>query len=272
MSELINFYELPRMQKFLPKYQDKQKALTGIDIESHIGIFGKTSSFKSNSLLNFIHLTSQNGGTFHKILMCVKKLESLNFYLKEGLEDKVWFFMNTDDFPSVSDFEDLSKENNKRFLIIFDDCITDTDKKSLKKMQDYMIYGRSKGCKVIHLSQSYYDYDMLIRRQLGYVLLCGISSKKELASIIRDYSFADLTQQQLLNMYSYCKQLSPCNFLKICCFQCPDDKKFSCAFLNYLNPADFQGPPEKEPKAKKEKKRIVKPPSHSSSESDESSR
>jgi hypothetical protein len=238
-KKLINFYEVPKMQAFLPKTEDKQKELTGIPVEDHIGIFGKTGSYKSNALLNLIYLTSQNGGTFHKILMCVKKLEPFNLYLKEQLKDKIMVFTSVAEFPSVNDFEDLSKDNDKRFLIIFDDCITDRDKHSLKKMQDYMIYGRSKGCKVVHLSQSYYQYDMMIRRQLGEVLLCGISSKKELSNIIRDYSFADLNQQQLLNMYKHCKDEARENFLKICCYQCPDDQKFSCGFTEYLDPEEF---------------------------------
>jgi hypothetical protein len=238
-NRLVNFYSLPAVQRHCPRTKDEQVKYSGMPLAEHIGIFGKTGSMKSNALLNLIRASSEGKGAYYRIYMCVKKLEAFNRYLMDQLEDKLFICTSVAEFPSVSDFADLSDDNDKHFLIIFDDCITDRDRVSMKKMQDYLIYGRSKGCTVVFLSQSYYQTDILIRRNLSWCLLCGISSNIELARIIKDYSVENVDKTQMLKMYKYCKSLDKANFLKICCYQCDEDKKFSCGFTDYLNPADF---------------------------------
>jgi hypothetical protein len=239
MSGLLNFYTLDAVKKHCPKTRDEQVKRTGMPLSEHIGIFGKTGSMKSNTLLNLIRCSSQGKGAYYRVYMCVKKIEPFNQYLMEALEGKLFITTSVESFPAVSEFQDLSEENDKHFLIIFDDCITDRDRASLKKMQDYLVYGRSKGHTVVFLSQSYFQTDILIRRNLSWCLLCGISSNKELASIIKDYSVENIDKEQMLKMYKYCKSLNSMNFLKICCYQTADEKKFSCGFIDYLKPADF---------------------------------
>jgi hypothetical protein len=179
--------------------------------------------------------------------MCVKKLEAPNLFLMEKLgQDLLSMYTSVDKFPDVSEFPDLGgvgkKKNNKQWLIVFDDCISENNKANRKKIDDYMIYSRSKGCTVAYLSQSYYQTPIFIRRQMSFILLCSIKSKRELTSILKDYSISNVSDNTLDKMYNYAKEKdSPkeVTFLKLCTYEVPPDKKFSRNFLEFLDPKDF---------------------------------
>lgn len=240
-GKLINFYETEAVKKYMPKIKDEQKEYTGMPLNQHFLLCGGTGSGKSNSLMSYLLLTSfPKDGTFKKIFMCVKKLESFNYTLKEKLGDDIQFYLTVEEFPPVSEFPDLGKHNDNQWLIIFDDCITDgSNKKLQKKIDDYFIYGRSKGCTVCYLSQSYYQTPILVRRQLSFLLLCSINSNKELKMILKDYAIRDLEWKTLEKIYRYAKDGEFPNFLKVCTYECPQDKKFSKTFIHYINPDDF---------------------------------
>jgi hypothetical protein len=245
---LINFYELDAMKEFMPKIDDQQKAYTGMPLNQHFLLCGGTGSGKTLGLLNYLQRTSiPKKGTFDKIFMCVKKLEPPNLFLMKKLgPDLLHMYTSVDKFPDVSEFPDLGgvgkKKNNKQWLIVFDDCISENNKANRKKIDDYMIYSRSKGCTVAYLSQSYYQTPIFIRRQMSFLLLCSIKSKKELTSILKDYSIANVSDQTLQEMYTYAKKKDSPNevtFLKLCTYEVPADKKFSRNFLEFINPSDF---------------------------------
>lgn len=240
-----NFYEHPKIKKYLPKINDKQEKFTGIPVTSHIGFFGGTGSMKSGSFLNYLRRTEEccKDGTFDVIFMLIRKVEPYNNLLKELLGDRIQFFFRLEDFPSVNDFKDLSKKNNKLYCVVFDDFVTEKGKKNLQKLDDFLIYGRAKGISVVLLSQSYYDTPILLRKQLSYVCLCGIKSNRDLLGIMREYSMQGVDAYQLEEMYKYAKiQDLPheATFLKINTGICSIDKKFSRNFIEYLNPSDFQ--------------------------------
>lgn len=245
----INYYEHKDIKKYLPKFKDDQLKLTGIPLTNHFGLFGATGSKKSNSLLNYIGRTEQASkeGSYDKIYMLIKKVEPFNNLLKEKLKDRIEFFFSINDFPDVSTFPDLSKKNNSFNLIIFDDFITEKGTKNLKKLDDYLIYGRSKGCTVCLLSQSYFDTSTLLRKQLSYICLCGIKSNNDLRSILREYSIGDIDVSFLRKLYDYAKQedfAGEPTFLKIDTGTCPINKKFSRNWIEYI-----QIKPEKNSKA-----------------------
>jgi hypothetical protein len=182
--------------------------------------------------------------------MCVKKMEPSNHYLLDQIgPDLLHIYTSVDKFPDVSEFPDLSKKNNKQWLIIFDDCITENNKANRKKIDDYMVYSRSKGCTVGYLSQSYYQTPIFIRRQMSFILLCSIKSNKELHSILKDYSISSVNDDALDRMYEYAKEKDEpreVTFLKLCTYEVPADKKFSRNFLEFLHPNDFVRPNGKE--------------------------
>jgi hypothetical protein len=235
-----NFYEHAKVKKYLPKINDKQVKLTGMPLTQHVLLAGATGANKSNMLLNYIKRSS---GTFTKILMLIKKVEPFNLLLKEILGDTIQFYFKLEDFPDVSQFPDLGGKNNKLYCIVFDDFITESNKKNLKKIDDYLIYGRSKGCTVIMLSQSYYSTSTLLRKQCSFICLCGIKGKRDLKSILNEYSMGDIDTDALKRMYDYAKTPTfkgEPTMLKIETGVCAINKKFSRNFLEYLNPHDFE--------------------------------
>jgi hypothetical protein len=158
------------------------------------------------------------------------------------LKDFLEIYTSISDFPSANEFPDLDKDNDNKYLIIFDDCVNDTDTKSEKKMKEYFTYGRAKGLTCCFLSQSYFQTNIFIRKQVSWVLLCGINSNRDLKSILKEYAIGDVSDKQLKEMYEYAKTQEEPNdvtFLKICTYHCPMDKKFSRNWIQYLNPNEF---------------------------------
>lgn len=243
--ENINFYTLKEVQKHMPKLNDEQKEYTGIQIGEHILACGKTGSGKSNCLLNYLVLTSKpKKPTFKKVFFVYKTWEPLYKYLQEKLKDNIIFFkgLNDKDFPSCNSFKDLSNKDTDRYLFVFDDCVNDKSTKDMIKIKDYYTFGRKKGFTIFFLTQSFFQTDQFFRKNTSWILLNGISGNRDLSTILRDYAVGDIDVKTMVNMYRYCKKVrktGEINFMKICCVECPDDKRFSRNWLDYLNPNDF---------------------------------
>jgi hypothetical protein len=239
----INFYTLPKVQKYMSKHKDVQKEYTKIPITHHMLIVGKTNSGKSVVEMNYIYRTSlPPNGTFTKIFLCVKKIEPFTKHLMKELKDLCVVYTDLNLFPSVNDFEDLSNKNDNHFLVIFDDVINDKSAKDVKKINEYFTFGRSKGIHCLFLTQSYFQTDIFIRKQVSFVLLCGISGKNDLKRILADYQFGSMNIPTLENMYDYCKQKdddNDINFMKMCTYECAPTERFSKNWNEFLNPADF---------------------------------
>jgi len=246
----INFYTLKEMQQYLPSNNKESRIIeeaTGCKLTHHMLFAGSTNSGKSNTLMNFLQLTS---GVYDKIVMCVQKMEAFNKFLKDKLDDTALTVLVGDDeinskLPDVSKIPDLSKKNSLYSLVIFDDCIN-CNKQLANKIKDYFTFGRAKGVTCIFLTQSYNDIGsrMLsyVRKQCSYIILCGIKSNSELERIMGDFAFGDINIKQLIKIYRYCKQKenpNDINFMKICTFECPDDQKLSKNWLEYIDPSQF---------------------------------
>lgn len=57
----------------------------------------------------------------------------------------------------------------------------------------------------------------------------------------------DIDINTMIRMYRYAKKKEndeDIPFLKICCYECPDDKKFTKKWLEYLNPDEFKNKKE----------------------------
>lgn len=154
--QTINFYKSEKLKPFLPNIKDTQKEMTGMPLHEHILLVGKTGSGKSNCLVNYIYWSSQNGGVYDHIFAVVKKIEPFTKFLKKELKDKVSFYLDLDQFPDVSKFPDLSNNNDKSFLVVFDDCVNERNRNHVKKILEYFTYGRSKGITTCFLTQSFF--------------------------------------------------------------------------------------------------------------------
>lgn len=244
-AKLVNFYKLKKVQKHMPELKDEQKKHTGIPLQQHILACGKTGSGKSLALLNYILESSKPAkGTFFKVILCYKTYEGLYKYLEDELKEKLQLCEGIDAVPDIKSFADASETNKKQYLVIWDDCVNDKDAKQLKKIQPFYTYGRKKGITNFFLTQSFFQTDIFIRKQTSWLLLCGISGNQDLKAILRNYAIGDIDLPTMLSMYQYAKQKDEdddITFLKVCCYECPTNKKFSKNWLEYLSPADFRG-------------------------------
>lgn len=241
-----NYYTKKGVQKYMPKNSKESEIIESkcdMKLTHHCLICGSTNSGKSNTLIEFITRTN---GCWDKIVLVCQKEEPFNKMLKEELEDNLMVYIGDKglkDLPDVGDLPEVSEKNNKYILLIFDDCISEN--KWTDKINRYFKFGRNKGIHILFLSQSYKAGGTMmsfIRKQCSYIILCGIKSNTELKDICNDYSMGDITSEQMLKMYKYCKEdedNGAIDFMKITTFNCKLNKKISFNFLDHLDPKDF---------------------------------
>lgn len=244
-GNLINFYELPAMDDYKSKIDDREyKDATGFSINDHILLCGKTGSGKSNILMNYLYICQNllSKPFFNKIFMLVKKKEPITEFIKNKLgEEFCEIHYDINSFPSVETFADMSKTNKNKYLIVIDDYVNDKRGIADKKIMDYMTYGRGKNCVVMFLTQSYFDTKIFIRKNVAWVLLAGISGENDLKRILSDYKGKNVNIETLHNMYKFCKS-EPKNtpsFLKIYTQQCDETERFFKNYIIPLDPSDF---------------------------------
>lgn len=234
-----NFYLTPRIQKMLPQVTDEQKEYTGMKINKHLLIIGGTGAGKTNALYDYLIQTSTPPkGTFTHVFLCYKTDEVLYNAMFEQLGKNISAFKSLSSFPSVDDFPDSEATDYKyKFLVIFDDCIGDKNKEDAKKVQDYFTYGRKKSITICYLSQSFFDIAGFIRKQASYILLLSIKGKTDLNNILRNYGSLKNTKEELYQIFMTATTKESDDdmpFLKICTEVCPDDKKYSRDWLQYI--------------------------------------
>ena len=67
-------------------------------------------------------------------------------------------------------------DKTKKHLIIFDDCITLDNQKTLSS---YFIKGRHNSCNSIYLTQSYFDLDRMIRLNVNILILFKLNARNK---------------------------------------------------------------------------------------------
>jgi len=120
---------------------------------------------------------------------------------------------------------------------VFDDCVNDKDKASYTKVKNYFTYGRKKGITLSYLTQSFFEADGFIRKQMSYLLLLRIKGRKDLRNILSEYGSLQTDHKELYRIFKTAtdKKGDEFPFLKINCNQCNNDVKFSRDFLQYVS-------------------------------------
>lgn len=247
-DSLTNFYTLKKTKRYLSNVTDQQVKYTGMPIQQHILICGSTGSGKTNCLLNLVAKSSiGDKPQYTKMYLVYKTHEPLYQMLEDELGDALVLCrggVNNEAFPDVDEFKDNDKKNQEQTLVVLDDCIADTDKKSTNKIQRYYTYARKKGITLVYLSQSYFATPIFLRKNSSWVILCGIRGTRDLRAILSNYQMDEDTfhLEVMQKMYTYCKTKkseTDIPFMKLCTYECPTNKKISRNFLEYLNPNDF---------------------------------
>jgi len=233
-----NFYKSSRIQKKLPKLNDQQFEYTGMKINQHFLIAGGTGTGKTNALYSYLLETSKpKNGTFKHIFIVYKTEEPLYEDLKEQLGNGISFYKSIADLPSVDEFPDAIIDNFKhQYLVCLDDCVNDKDKASYVKVKNYFTYGRKKGITLAYLTQSFYEADGFIRKQMSYLLLLSIKGKTDLRNILSEYGSLQCDPAELYRIFKTAteKRGDELPFLKINCNQVSNDVKFSRDWLDYI--------------------------------------
>jgi hypothetical protein len=233
-----NFYKSSRIQKKLPKIKDEQFDYTGMRINSHFLICGGTGTGKTNALYSYLLETSRpKNGTFKHIFVVYKTEEPLYEDLKEQLGKGISFYKSITDLPSVDEFPDAINDNFKhQYLVVLDDCVNDKDKASYVKVKNYFTYGRKKGITLAYLTQSFFDADGFIRKQMSYLLLLSIKGKTDLNNILREFGSLQCDSKELYRIFKTAteKRGDELPFLKINCCACDDNVKFSRDYLDFI--------------------------------------
>lgn len=233
---LINFYDVDKIKKKLPKGNDEQYQFTNIKIRTRNLLVGASGTGKTSAVANFIYLSSQaKKGTFKHVYLLYKTDEPIYDFLQEELGKHISVFKEIKDIPDVKEFADNPKYE---ILFIFDDVVNEKKASDIKKIQDYYKIGRKKGITSFFLSQSYFQTDKFFRDNLNNILLLSIKSTKDFQRIINEYELPEITPEQVTKMFKYATTRHM-DFLKICCDHVPLEQKFTHNFTEFLNPADF---------------------------------
>lgn len=151
----------------------------------HIMIVGGTSSGKTNLLLNMIY------DLFHwdTLYVCAKDCQEPKYMtllsdLEAAQEVDYFDFQITNDLEEFQNIDNLDPQ--KHNLIVFDDFCG--DKKSMQKINEYIIRGRKKNCTVIFLTQSYFDTLKSIRLNCSYFCFFKLNDSREIGEIHKTHN------------------------------------------------------------------------------------
>lgn len=188
MTEPINWYsKLPA--ELRKKYHNPGFEKHGLEVPFRMAVIGASGSGKTNFCLNLLKITS---GTFQHVLICLKSIEEpLYQFLKKKLRDKVTFCEN--EIPPMDDLKEYESS-----IVIFDDLVASRNLQAT--ISDWFIRGRKFGISMVYISQAYYAIPKLIRLQCQYVVLKKVGSDKDLALILREFSFG-ISKEQLMELY-----------------------------------------------------------------------
>lgn len=226
--EITNYYEHPDIKEFMPNYSNPHYKLNQMKTPFYCVISGVGGGGKTNCLVNLMQRFDQ---TFSSMYVLNQEIEPLY----EMLQKKIKGITITTKVSELPTFEELGKDKSKQKLFIFDDMLFS------KNCEDYIrtMYkrGRKIGCSCIFISQSYFAIDDFLRKNLHYLILLGVNSKREIDTILSNYKFEDVDSKQLFNIFKKATE-KPLDFLKINVRERDVNRKFSRNFTDYFKIKD----------------------------------
>lgn len=237
-----NLYEHRRIKPLLDNNKSPTVDATGINYGSHTLIVGGTGTGKTNLLLNFI-LKSPN--TFQHIVICNRSIKEPLYEALEkqlGKQGKISFF-TLQTLPDVNVLSSMREDPEKdQWLVIFDDVVADlADKKLEKKMSQYVITARKLGITSFYLSQSFFQFPKMVRKNITHLMLLKLSGARDLKLVLSDFASIGLTKEQLCDIHRKATEMWM-NCLKIDIHNPDADKKFTRNFSDPFHVEETEDP------------------------------
>lgn len=155
-------------------------------------IIGGTGAGKTTS---FLEIVKRMPDTFNLIIVCCKSsCEPLYDYLRGKVSRDNLIFYEGGTYPDIDDLK-----GSGQTLIVFDDLVLEKDQ---RKIAEFFIRGRKVGGGIscVYLTQSYFSTPRIIRQQCSYILFKNIQDKKDLKTILREWSM-NISVDELLKLY-----------------------------------------------------------------------
>ena len=230
-KSMINLYETKGVKKFTSKNVNKSWDKTRMNLNSRSLVCSPSGGGKTNLLANYL-LRCEN--TYHKIYICYKESEPIYDWIREQLKDKVEFFTNPSQLPTL---EDMRKDKNGKkiddesnILLVIDDWVDQIDK--YPSMQDIVIRSR-RYLTLIFISQSYFKIPILYRKNCTYLLLLKLNGVKDAKLVLADHVIMDIEPEKLLAIYKESVK-EKFNFFKIDVNSGDPNKKYSHNFDGFF--------------------------------------
>jgi hypothetical protein len=195
-DKVKNYYEL------LPK-DLKQERKVDANFKKHniqpcsmICCIGGSGSGKTNVLIDF--LTRKNNSFYDIIIFSGSTTDEPLFNLLKQKMPEIRIFNNIDEFPSLSEFDDDNKDQEK--LCIFDDFIN-LKPKEMKKINEYLTAGRKMAITCWLCAQNYVSINKTILRNLHYIMMFRLNDNVSINNIIRNHNVNGVPPEKFKEYY-----------------------------------------------------------------------
>jgi hypothetical protein len=195
-DKVKNYYEM------LPK-DLKQERKVDANFKKHyiqpcsmICCIGGTGSGKTNCLIDF--LNRKNNAFYDIIIFSGSTVEEPLYNLLKQKMPEIRLFNNIEEFPSLSEFDDENKDQEK--LVVLDDFIN-LKTKDMKKLNEYLTAGRKFGFTVWCMAQNYTSVPKVVIRNLNYIIMFKLNDNVSINNIIKNHNIHDIDKDRFKQCY-----------------------------------------------------------------------
>lgn len=227
-NDIFNFYEHHATKEFIINYDNPNFENNQMKTPFMASIVSATGGGKTNFLCN---LLKKFPNTFSHIYVCNSGAsEPLYDMLRKTLKNDITIVGNLSKLP---DLQSLEESTDQQKLFIFDDLVKT---KNQGYVEQLYLRGRKLSCSCIYISQSFFDIDPFLRKQLHYLFILKLGGDKDARTILRNYALG-VDKEQLLSIYKDATR-QHLDVLKIDLRTADDNKKFSRNFTDFYQISD----------------------------------
>jgi hypothetical protein len=224
-----NLYESNTLKKYITSKDSPTREATSYNFRDRLLIIGGSGSGKTHALLQLLLLSED---TFSKMIVCSLGIqEPIYDMLRDKLKEKIIFY-TLDKMPNMNKLIQLHVDDPEdEILLVWDDLINSMQ--DCKMMYDYMVAGRKKQLSQVVISQCFFRTPKTIRLQQTHLIILKLSSQRDLAMILKDYTLG-VTKEQMSQMYQEATA-DRLNFLLIDINSTNPNRKFSHNFGGWFH-------------------------------------